>query len=118
METTKISDGIEYSAEVGKEKGIDVRIALDIVRMARQKRLDVALLFSQDQDFSEVADEIRLLAQEQGRWIKIASAFPTSRNANNMRGVQKTDWIKIDQALYDSCLDPRDYRPKDKKARR
>ena len=112
METTKISDGIEYSAEVGKEKGIDVRIALDIVRMARQKRLDVALLFSQDQDFSEVADEIRLLAQEQGRWIKIASAFPTSRKANNTRGVQKTDWIKIDQATYDSCLDPRDYRPK------
>jgi hypothetical protein len=26
-------------------------------------------------------------------------------------GINKTDWITIDRATYDSCLDPRDYRP-------
>lgn len=27
-------------------------------------------------------------------------------------GINKTDWVKIDRATYDQCLDPRDYRPK------
>lgn len=32
---------------------------------------------------------------------------PTTRNR---RGINKTDWIRIDRATYDTCLDPRDYR--------
>ena len=83
-----------------------------VIRTARQNDLDVAIIFSQDQDFSEVADEIRALAQEQGRWMKIASAFPTSPTSGNKRGINGTDWIKIDRATYDACIDPRDYRPK------
>jgi uncharacterized LabA/DUF88 family protein len=110
--TLQISDGIDYESEVAEEKGIDVRIALDVIRMARQNVLDVALVFSQDQDFSEVADELRVLAREQNRWIKIACAFPWSPTASNKLGIQKTDWIRIDQATYEACRDPRDYRPK------
>jgi hypothetical protein len=30
------------------------------------------------------------------------------------RGINGTDWIKIDRATYDACLDARDYRPKPK----
>jgi len=96
---------------VGEEKGIDVRMAIDIMRMVRQNLLDVALLFSQDQDFSEVADEVRAVAREQRRWIKIASAFPFSPTASNRRGINKTDWIAIDRTLYDACIDRGDYRP-------
>ena len=110
----KLPDGTAHPVLVAEEKGIDVRIALDVVRTARQNDLDVALVFSQDQDFSEVADEIRALAQEQGRWIKIASAFPTSPTSRNKRGINGTDWIRIDRATYDACIDPRDYRPKSK----
>jgi hypothetical protein len=44
------------------------------------------------------------------RWIKIASAFPVSPAASNRRGINSTDWIPIDRALYDQCLDRRDYR--------
>lgn len=106
-----ISGGVEYAATVGEEKGVDVRIAIDIMRTVRKGLLDVALVFSQDQDFSEVADEVRDVAQEQGRWIKIASAFPSSSTASNKRGINKTDWIKIDQTLYDTCIDSHDYRP-------
>ncbi|MBU4306855.1 MAG: hypothetical protein L6428_05305 [Candidatus Aminicenantes bacterium] len=61
---------------------------------------------------AEVADEVRKIAQSQDRWLKIASAFPSSPTSRNTRGINKTDWIKIDRALYDSCLDPLDYRPK------
>jgi uncharacterized LabA/DUF88 family protein len=97
---------------VSREKGIDVRIALDIVRLARSREYDVALVFSQDPDLSEVADEIRAIAREQGRWIKIASAYPSGPTSSNRRGINRTDWIRRDRATYDLALDPRDYRPK------
>src|SRR5439155_21614536 len=73
-----------------------------------------ALIFSQDQDLSEVADEIRLIADIQKRWIKVASAFPVSPVPHNKRGINGTDWIRIDRATYDACIDTRDYRPKTK----
>jgi uncharacterized LabA/DUF88 family protein len=107
----RLPDGSEFPFLDGDEKGIDVRISLDIIRMALKQEFDIALLFSRDQDMSEVADEIRIISQEQGRWIKIASAYPFSP-ALRFRGIDKTDWIKIDRAMYDRCLDPRDYRPK------
>jgi hypothetical protein len=72
----------------------------------------VALIFSQDQDLSEVAQEIRQIAEEQARWIKVASAFPSSPALGNRRGIDKTDWIRIDRTTYDACLDRRDYRSK------
>jgi uncharacterized LabA/DUF88 family protein len=108
----KISPGVEFSRDVGEEKGIDVRIAIDIIRLVRTNELDVALLFSQDEDFSEVADEVRAIAIEQNRWIKIASAFPSSPTASNKRGIEKTDWIPINYDTYNACADPRDYRQK------
>jgi hypothetical protein len=80
-----IPGGGVVSTLVGQEKGIDVRIALD---------------------------EVRLIAREQTRWIKLASAFPSSPTAKNSCGINKTDWIAIDRATYEACLDSRDYRPK------
>ena len=73
---------------------------------------DVAVMFSQDQDLSEVAREIRDIVQRQGRWIKVASAFPVSPVSTNRKGINFTDWIPIDRATYDLCLDVCDYRPK------
>lgn len=105
-----LPDGRQHTFLVGEEKGIDVRIALDIINFAHKRTYDVALLLSQDQDLSEVADELRIIAKEQNRWLKIASAFPHSPTVHNARGINNTDWVKIDRALYDACLDPRDYR--------
>jgi uncharacterized LabA/DUF88 family protein len=104
-QTVKTPDGEKYTFLVGQEKGIDIRIALDVVRAVHRDECDVALLFSQDQDLSEVADEVRLIAHEQRRWIKIASAFPFSPTIRNKRGINKTDWIPIHRAAYDACLD-------------
>ncbi len=105
-----LPDGTRHSIRLGEEKGVDVRIALDMLRLAHRRSYDVAILFSQDQDLSEVAQEIRLVAREQSRWIKLACAFPSSPVSRYRRGVDGTDWIKIDGATYDRCLDPRDYR--------
>lgn len=107
----RLEDGSEKTILVGQEKGIDIRLALDVIRCGRDELFDVALIFSQDQDLSEVAVEIRRIAARQKRWIKIASAFPLSPASVNKRGINRTDWIKIDKALYDSCVDPGDYRP-------
>jgi len=108
----KLPDGSQFTFLDGDEKGIDVRIALDIIRLAHRREYDVALLFCRDQDLSEVAEEIRLIASEQRRWIKVASAYPVSPAVRNARGIDKTDWIKIDRETYDACIDRRDYRPK------
>ena len=35
---------------MGEEKGIDVRIALDMIRLTYWNEFDVGILFSQDQD--------------------------------------------------------------------
>jgi uncharacterized LabA/DUF88 family protein len=111
-QTVRLPDGREHTFLVGQEKGIDIRMALDIVRLAHERVYDVALVFSQDQDLTEVADEIRTIAGEQGRWIKIASAYPYSPTSRNPRGVNRTDWIRIDRVTDEACVDVRDYRPK------
>ena len=52
-----------------------------------------------------------------GRWIKVASAYPSSPTSRNTRGINGTDWIRIDRATYEDCIDARDYRPKARSGR-
>jgi uncharacterized LabA/DUF88 family protein len=110
--TVRLPDGGTHSFVSREEKGIDVRIALDVMRLAHRREYEVALLFSQDQDFAEVAREICVVAADQRRWIKIASAFPEGAGARKGRGIDLTDWIPIARTTYDACLDPRDFRPR------
>ncbi|MFO7639379.1 MAG: NYN domain-containing protein [bacterium] len=105
-----LPDGTQRTVLVGQEKGVDVRIALDMVRAARENRCDVLAVFSQDQDLSEVAEDIRVIARQQNRWLKIASVFPVSPTIRNLRGINKTDWVRLTRQVYDSCIDTRDYR--------
>ena len=111
-QSVQLPGGTVQTVLVGEEKGIDVRIALDVIRFAYAGAADVLLLLSQDQDLSEVADEVRRIARQHQRWLKIACAFPSSPTSRNTRGINSTDWIRIDRATYDACLDTRDYRPK------
>ena len=108
----RLPDGSTHAYLTAEEKGIDVRIALDVIALAHRNVYDVALVFSQDQDLSEVAEEVRAIAKEQNRWIKVASAFPSSPAAPNRRGINKSDWVPVDRATYDACIDPYDYRLK------
>ena len=104
-------DGGTEDLYVPREKGVDLRLGLDVVRMARGGQFDVAVVFSQDQDLAEVAVEIRDIARSSGRWLKIASAYPVSPTASSSQGIARTDWLSMDREFYDACLDPRDYRP-------
>lgn len=95
-----------------QEKGIDIRLALDIVSTARTRQWDVAVIFSQDQDLAEVVHEVRGISREQDRWLHICCAYPHGPNATSGRGIDRTQWCQMSQAFYDACIDPIDYRPK------
>jgi hypothetical protein len=107
-----LPDGTQHTFLDGDEKGIDVRLALDVISLANAKACDVAVIFPRDQDLSEVAEEIRTISRLQDRFIKVATAYPYSPVVKSYRGINKTDWIRIEKADYDRCLDARDYRPK------
>ena len=110
--TVEVPGHGQHTFLTGEEKGIDVRIALDVIGLANRSEYDVAIIFSQDQDLSEVADEIRLISRQQNRWIKVSCAYPLSPTTQNRRGINGTDWIHIDRVTYDRCIDTKDYRPK------
>jgi hypothetical protein len=77
-QTISLPDGTLAVTLVGQEKGVDVRIALDIVRLALDDKYDVALIFSQDQDLSEAVEDVKKISILQNRWVKSACAFLTS----------------------------------------
>lgn len=106
-EWVELKTGQKEKGRVLREEGIDVLIAVDVMELAILKEYDVALIFSQDQSFSALAQVIRTIASEQNRWIKIASAFPYIAEGQDWshRGIEETDWIPIDRKVYDECLE-------------
>ena len=112
VQDVQLADGTVETRYVPQEKGIDLRLGLDVVRLARVGQLDVAVIFSQDQDLAEVVREVKEIARDTNRWIKVVSAYPTGPAATVQRGINGAEWYPMDQAFYDACLDLRDYRPK------
>ncbi|HAU29286.1 MAG TPA: NYN domain-containing protein [Rhodospirillaceae bacterium] len=111
--TFRLPDGQEQRMTIGHEKGIDVRLAIDIMTGVVNDACDVALIFSQDQDLSEVAEEVHTIAERSNRWVKVACAFPNSPQMANTRGINHSDWLPFSKMLYDQCIDHRDYRDPD-----
>lgn len=110
-EWIRLPDGGTHRVDTAQEKGIDIRIALDVVRMTLRGQLDVVILFSQDQDLAEVVAEVKEITRQAGRWVKVISAYPQSATASSGRGIDGSDWVPMDRQFYDACLDDRDYRP-------
>lgn len=105
-------DGVSAFKHVPREKGIDVRLALDVVKCARTRQFDVAVIYSQDQDLSEVVAEVREIGHDQKRDLKICCAFPDAATVPRARGIDNTDWFRMSKEFYAQCLDPKDYRSK------
>ena len=95
---------------VGQEKGVDVSLALDLVRATYEERYDVTIIVSQDSDFGPAVKLAREVGEGQGRKLYFESAFPLGPGTTYTRGIPGTTWVPIDQATYDTCHDPRDYR--------
>lgn len=108
------SQGVEiYKGRInisGQEKGVDVRIAIDLVRLTYEQQYEVAMILSQDWDFGPAVRLAKEIAKNQGRQLTFESCFPVGVGTKYRRGVPGTIWVQIDQATYDACFDPRDYR--------
>ena len=95
----------------GQEKGVDVSLALDMVRATYAQLYDVSIIVSQDWDFGPAVRLAKEIARRQNRSLVFESGFPVGPGSRSHRGVPGTTWVEIDKTTYDACLDPRDYRP-------
>jgi uncharacterized LabA/DUF88 family protein len=92
-------------ARNNREKGIDVRLSLDLVRLFQGRAYDVALIFSQDQDFQEAVAEVKDLSGTGGRWVHTVSAYP-GQPSRDHRGIENADeQIALSREEVEPCLD-------------
>lgn len=107
------SHGVEvYKGRINheQEKGVDVSLAIDLVRLTYEKQYEVAIIVSQDWDFGPAIRLAKEIAKNQGRQLVFESCFPIGPGSKSTRGIPGTIWVPINQATYDACYDPRDYR--------
>ncbi len=64
-----------------REKGVDVRIALDITRLGSKGLYDVAIVVSEDSDLDEAVRDVYALRDEE-RWIAVENALPWAPRAH------------------------------------
>lgn len=105
-------DGIvhfEHTVQRLIEKGIDLKLGLDLVRYANSRAYDVAIVFSQDGDLVEAVEEVHRIAAEQNRWVQVECAHPFNP-VGNWYPINRTVIRQITKAMYDPCIDPIDYR--------
>ena len=98
----------------GQEKGVDVSLALDLVKATYDRQYEAAIIVSQDWDFGPAVRLAKEIARAQDRRLVFESCFPLGPGSHSRRGVPGTTWMPIDQATYDACRDARDYRPRDR----
>ena len=101
---------LSYAGSVPREKGIDLRLALDVVDAAFEARAETLIVFSRDQDYTELRESIHKIADAQRTVVRLVSAFPVA-DGRKTRGIDGFDWFRINREMYDACIDPRDYRP-------
>lgn len=94
----------------GQEKGVDVSLAIDLVKLTYEQAYEVAIIVSQDWDFGPAVRLAKEIAHGQGRMLVFESAFSYGPGTHSRRGVPGTQWVQIDKATYDACHDPTDYR--------
>jgi len=108
------SQGIEvYKGRInesGQEKGVDVKIAVDIVHLTYEKQFDTALIISQDRDFEPAIRLSKRIAESQNRRIEFESHYIIGQGKSSDRGIPGTIWKPIDKTTFDSCCDANDYR--------
>jgi hypothetical protein len=108
------NQGIEvYKGRVNEhqqEKGVDVKLSVDLIQLTYKKRYEVAIIVSQDRDFEPAIELVKKITGDQNRQLIFESHFPVEPGSHSKRGIPKTIWMPIDKVTYDACLDPQDYR--------
>jgi len=91
------------------EKGIDVKIALDILQHASYGLYDLAIIFSTDSDLLPAIEEIKKLRDYREVWLDVNCAYIYCPEKGLERGLPNIDWLRITKQIYDNCRDETDY---------
>lgn len=103
-------DGIARPVRHAREKGIDVRIAIDMITASHDPNCEAIMLFSQDGDLREAFMGASHVATLASRALLLSCAFPVGDASCNNRGITGVEWVPIKKDIYDRCIDARDYR--------
>ena len=75
----------------GQEKGVDVSLAIDLVRLTYEQEYDVAIIVSQDWDFGPAVKLAREVGASQGHTLSFESWFPYELGiSRSSRGIPGT----------------------------
>jgi uncharacterized LabA/DUF88 family protein len=90
----------------GREKGIDVLLALDLALGAERNDFDVAVVFSGDTDLVPAIDEVL----RAGKWVENAVWKPDHGHARPLRATGRRIWAHLlDRRYFDMVRDDIDY---------
>lgn len=97
------------------EKGVDVSIAVDLIKLTYERAYDVAILVSEDSDLAPAVATAKEIARGVGHHVYFESAFPYDKDrfkalGRRAHGIPGTTPIPMSKGTYDACLDPTDYR--------
>ncbi len=73
----------------GQGKGVDVSLALNLVRATHDRQCEVAVIVSQDWDFGPAVRLTKEIAQAQCRRLVFASSFPVGLEAFRGEGFRE-----------------------------
>jgi uncharacterized LabA/DUF88 family protein len=94
--------GAQTNVERPREKGIDVSLAIDLVRLAFERRFDVAVIVSRDSDLEpalEMVHDLKLGHVEAAGW----------EMDSRLRGAKY--YHALGEDIFKSCRDIRHYSP-------
>jgi len=75
----------------GQEKGVDVSLSVDLVRLTYEQAYDAAIIVSQDWDFGPAVRLAKQIATTQHRNLSFDSCFPYDGSYGSNRGVPGTN---------------------------
>lgn len=102
-----LPDGTTRAKLVGREKGVDLRLGLDIVKAALSGQCSRIVVVSRDNDLCEAVKDALLIANDQRRELRVFSAFPVSERCNHY-GIRGTESMPLDADFYNRHLEQRE----------
>lgn len=83
---TVLGQLIQHPDKSYHEKGVDVRLAVEMIRFARQDKYDIAYLISSDTDLVPAVEEVQLIGKKiQYVGIPKGQSFGLSKVADDVR---------------------------------
>ncbi|WP_322748835.1 MULTISPECIES: NYN domain-containing protein [unclassified Frankia] len=96
----------DWPVGAAQEKGIDVALAVDFVRLACEGAYDVGILFSRDTDLVPALEAVRDLGSARAH-VEVATWVGTSRLRFHDSQLPWCHYLNAD--AYESCRDGMDY---------